>query len=46
MTPNEAREEIGLPYVEGGDKLVGNGNYIDLGKVGTQYIKNGGGEEE
>lgn len=45
MTPNEAREEIGLPYVEGGDKLVGNGNYIDLEKVGTQYIRNGGGEK-
>lgn len=38
MTPNEAREEIGLPYIEGGDKLVGNGNYIDLEKVGTQYL--------
>lgn len=45
MTPNEAREEIGLPYVEGGDKLVGNGNFIDLEKVGTQYLKNGGGEQ-
>ena len=42
MTPNEAREEMGLPYVEGGDKLLGNGNYIDLEKVGTQYLKNGG----
>lgn len=39
MTPNEAREEIGLPYIEGGDKLIGNGNYIDLEKVGTQYLK-------
>lgn len=43
MTPNEVREALNLPYVEGGDKLVGNGNAISIDKAGEQYRK--GGEE-
>lgn len=43
MTPNEVRETLNLPYVEGGDKLVGNGNAISIDKAGEQYMK--GGEE-
>lgn len=43
MTPNEVREALNLPYVEGGDKLVGNGNAISIDKAGEQYMK--GGEE-
>lgn len=43
MTPNEVREALNLPYVEGGDKLVGNGNAISIDKAGEQYTK--GGEE-
>lgn len=41
MSPNEAREELNLPYREGGDELVGNGNYIKLSQVGTQWSKGG-----
>lgn len=41
MTPNEVREELNLPYVEGGDELIGNGNAINLENVGTQYMKGG-----
>jgi len=36
-TPNEAREQIDLPWVEGGDQLIGNGNAIPIGLVGQQY---------
>ena len=43
MTPNEVREALNLPYIEGGDKLVGNGNAISIDKAGEQYTK--GGEE-
>lgn len=39
MTPNEVREALNLPYVEGGDKLVGNGNAITLEMAGQQYKK-------
>lgn len=45
MTPNEAREQLDLPYIEGGDVLIGNGNSISLEKVGEQYNKNGGGKD-
>lgn len=41
MTPNEVREALNLPYVEGGDKLVGNGNAISIDKAGEQYTKGG-----
>lgn len=37
MTVNEVREELDLPYIEGGDKLLGNGNAITLDKAGEQY---------
>lgn len=41
MTPNEAREELNLPYITGGDKLIGNGNAITLELAGEQYKKGG-----
>lgn len=44
MTPNEAREKLGLPWIEGGDHLIGNGNYIKLDQVGTQWNTEGGEE--
>jgi HK97 family phage portal protein len=39
MTPNEFREEVGLPYIEGGDILIGNGASIGIEDVGKQYEK-------
>lgn len=39
MTPNEAREQLDLPYIEGGNVLIGNGNAINLESVGAQYKK-------
>jgi hypothetical protein len=38
-TINEAREELGLPYInnEKANELIGNGNYIPLSKLGDQY---------
>lgn len=41
MTPNEVREELSLPYIDGGDKLIGNGNAIELSQIGSQYGKGG-----
>lgn len=38
-TTNEAREEIDLPWIEGGDQLIGNGNAIPITMVGQQYVK-------
>lgn len=38
---NEAREVLDLPRVEGGDKLIVNGNYIPIEMVGQQYLKGG-----
>lgn len=46
MTPNEVREALNLPYIEGGDKLVGNGNAISIDKAGEQYTKGGEGNKE
>jgi hypothetical protein len=37
MSPNEGRFKLGLPWKDGGDELVGNGNMIKLSQVGTQY---------
>lgn len=37
MTVNEVREELDLPYIENGNKLLGNGNAITLDKAGEQY---------
>ncbi len=44
MTPNEVREDLNLPYIEGGDTLLGNGSTINLENIGNQYNKNKGGE--
>lgn len=41
-TPNEARAYMDLPAEEGGDKLIVNGNYIPITKVGDQYGEKGG----
>ena len=38
-TPNEARDLLQLPAMEGGDQLVMNGNYIPITMVGQQYTK-------
>lgn len=49
FTPNEAREQLDLPPVEGGDKLIGNGTNIPIDMVGQQYTKTQqaeGGEED
>ena len=40
--PNEARSYLDMPWAEGGDQLIGNGNYIPVGMVGTQYSREGG----
>lgn len=37
MMPNEAREKIDLPWVEGGDQLIGNGSTIPITAVGEQW---------
>lgn len=39
MTPQEAREKLGLSYKEGTDDLIGNGTFItlDLVKQGVNY---------
>lgn len=45
MTPNEVRENLGLANLENGDSLIGNGNYIKIDQVGTQWSNdNEGGE--
>lgn len=41
MTPNEVREDLNLPYIQGGDALLGNGSTINLENIGTQYKKGG-----
>ncbi|MGL5650006.1 MAG: phage portal protein [Clostridium sp.] len=41
MTPNEVREDLNLPYIEGGNTLLGNGSTINLENIGTQYKKGG-----
>lgn len=42
MTPNEVREDLNLPNIEGGDTLLGNGSTINLENIGNQYNKGGG----
>jgi phage portal protein BeeE len=37
MTPNEARERLDLPHMEGGDRLLGNGASIPVQYTGMQY---------
>ena len=44
MTPNEVREDLNLPYIEGGDTLLGNGSTINLNNIGNQYNNKEGGE--
>ena len=39
--PNEARRYLDMPDDPDGDKLIVNGNFIPLEKVGTQYTKGG-----
>jgi len=43
ITPNQAAEELGLPYIDDpkANMLLGNGNYIGLDMVGEQYKKGG-----
>ena len=36
-TPNEARDLLQLPFAEGGNQLIVNGNFIPLTDVGKQY---------
>lgn len=38
--PNEAREILNLPWADGGDILMVNGNYIPATMVGKQYNEN------
>lgn len=40
-TPNEARDYLDKPHVDGGDIPIVNGNYIPLTQVGNQYKKEG-----
>lgn len=40
-SPDEAREYLDMPKVEGGDTPIVNGNYIPLTDVGKQYDKGG-----
>ena len=44
--PNEARDYLDLPGAEGGDQLIGNGNYIRATLVGDQYSQKGGNDGE
>lgn len=43
-TPNEAREYVDKPRLEGGDDLICNGNYIKVAQIGIEEKKKGGGE--
>lgn len=45
-TPNEAREQIDLPALDGGNQLIGNGNAIPIHLVGQQYLTEGSEEHE
>ncbi|ADU30357.1 phage portal protein, HK97 family [Evansella cellulosilytica DSM 2522] len=41
-TPNEGREMVDLPPIEGGDEAIVNGTFIKLKNVGQQYGVKGG----
>lgn len=43
-TPNEAREYVNKPRLEGGDDLICNGNYIKVAQIGIEEKKKGGGK--
>ena len=45
MTPNEARERLDLPAMDGGDRLLGNGASIPVELAGSQYTDISGKEE-
>ena len=44
--PNEARDYLDLSKADGGDYLIGNGNFIPVQLVGTQYGQEGGNDGE
>lgn len=46
LTPNEARERLDLPSMEGGDRLLGNGASIPVQLTGAQYTTEKQREEE
>ena len=41
MNPNEVREYLNLPNIQGGDTLIGNGATINLENIGQNYLKGG-----
>lgn len=43
--PNEGREFLDMPAVDGGDRLIGNGSTIPLDMIGAQYKNGSGGTE-
>lgn len=43
--PNEGREFLDMPAVDGGDRLIGNGSTIPLDMIGAQYQNGAGGTE-
>ena len=43
--PNEGREFLDMPAVDGGDRLIGNGSTIPLDMIGAQYQNGSGGTE-
>ena len=45
-TPNEAREFLDKPAVEGGDRLLGNGASIPVAMTGAQYTSTTAREED
>lgn len=42
LKPNEAREQEGLPKVDGADGLFLNGSIVPIDQAGVAYIKSGG----
>ena len=46
MTPNEARERLDLPWMDGGDRLLGNGASIPVEYTGMQYTNTSREEEK
>lgn len=46
LLPSEARDREDLPFVEGSDKLICNGNMIPLDMLGIQYMKGGEGKND
>jgi HK97 family phage portal protein len=44
LTPNEVREEEDKEWKEGGDELIGNGNYMPAKMAGQQWSKEGDSE--